>query len=94
MVFFGLFIAACAFLWWYRNRLRPRIQVTGDEIRYWHQGRYLQFTLSRQPAQAAGLAVIEGRYLVVRGSPDRMDIRSFSPRAVRRACEDRGWSFT
>jgi O-antigen/teichoic acid export membrane protein len=33
-VFFGFFIALCAFLWWYRNRLRPRIQVTGDEIRY------------------------------------------------------------
>jgi hypothetical protein len=26
-VFFGLFIALCAFLWWYQNRLRSRIQV-------------------------------------------------------------------
>jgi len=92
-VFFGLFIALCAFLWWYRNRWRPHIQVTGDEIRYWHQGRHLQFTLSHQPAGAA-LAVIQGRYLALSGSGDRIDIRYFSRRAIRRACESRGWTFT
>jgi hypothetical protein len=98
-VFFGLFIALCAFLWWYQNRRRSRIQVTSDEIRYWYQGRDLQFTLSREPAAATelagtGLAVIEGRYLTAGGSGDRMDIRYFSRPAVRRACESRGWSFT
>ena len=91
--FFGFFIAMCAFLWWRRNRLRPRIQVTGEEIRFWYQGRYPRFTLSRQPAQAAVLAVVEGRYLALRGSADRMDIRFFSTRAVKRACEARGWTF-
>jgi hypothetical protein len=92
-VFFGIFIALCAFLWWYRNRLRSRIQVTGDEIRYWYQGRHLQVTLSRQPAGAA-LAVIAGRYLALGGSGDRMDIRYFSRGAIRRACESCGWTFT
>ena len=91
--FLGFFIALIVFLWWHRNRLRPRIQVTSDEIRYWHQGRHLQFTIGRQPAGAAELTVIEGHYLALRGSADRMDIRRFSPRAVRRACESRGWSF-
>lgn len=93
-IFFGLFIALCAFLWWYQNRWRARIQVTSDEIRYWYHGRRLQFTLTRQPAAAAELALIEGRYLVVGGSGDRMDIRYFSRSAVRRACESCGWSFS
>jgi hypothetical protein len=93
-VFFGLFIALCAFLWWYQNRWRSRIQVTSDEIRYWHQGRHPQFTLSRQPPEAVELEVIEGRYLALRGSGDRMDIRYFSRHAVQQACESRGWSFT
>ena len=30
--FLGFFIAVIVFLWWYGNRLRPRIQVTSDEI--------------------------------------------------------------
>lgn len=93
-VFFGLFIALCGFLWWYQNRRRSRIQVTSDEIRYWYQGRHLQFTLTREPLAAAELAVIEGRYLTAGGSGDRMDIRYFSRPAVQRACESRGWSFT
>ncbi|HEY6786574.1 MAG TPA: hypothetical protein VI365_04610 [Trebonia sp.] len=93
-VFFGLFIALCAFLWWYQNRRRSRIQVTSDEIRYGYQGRHLQVTLSREPAATAELAVVEGRYLALRGSGDRMDIRYFSRPAVQRACESRGWSFT
>ncbi|MCW2931430.1 MAG: hypothetical protein JWM19_2392 [Actinomycetia bacterium] len=93
-VFFAVLIALCAFLWWYQNRRRSRIQVTSDEIRYWYQGRHLEFTLSREPAAAAELAVIEGRYLALRGSGDRMDIRYFSRPAVRRACESRGWSVT
>jgi hypothetical protein len=28
-VFFAFFIALCGFLWWYQNRQRSRIQLTG-----------------------------------------------------------------
>jgi hypothetical protein len=105
-VLLGSFIALCAFLWWFRNHLRPRIQVTPDEIRYWHMGRHLQFTLSRQ--SGGGLCVIPalhrrigwttpaaswGPFLTFPGTGHYMGLRRFHVRAVRRACESRGWRF-
>jgi hypothetical protein len=46
-VFFGVFIVVCALLWLRRNRRRPRLQVTGHEIRYWDGGGNLSFLLTR-----------------------------------------------
>jgi hypothetical protein len=46
-VFFGVFIAVCALLWLRRNRRRPHLQVTGQEIRYWDGGGNLSFMLAR-----------------------------------------------
>jgi hypothetical protein len=104
--FFSFIIALTMFMWWYVNRLRPRIQVTTDEIRYWYMGRQLQFTLSRQ--SGGGLCVIPalhrrtgwttpaatwGPFLTFPGSGDYMGLRRFRVRLVRRACESRGWRF-
>jgi hypothetical protein len=106
VVFFSLFIGLCAFLWWYQNRLRSRIQVTPDEIRYWHQGRYLQFTLSRR--SGGQLCIVPGvgpgrltwgpritrePLLTIVGSGDYLGVGLFRLGAIRRACESRGWSF-
>ena len=54
-VFFGVFIALCALLWLRRNRRRPHLQVTGQEIRYFDGGGNLSFMLTRgQGAFAPG----------------------------------------
>jgi hypothetical protein len=106
-VFFPCFIGLCVFLWWYRNRLRSRIQVTPDEIRYWYQGRQLQFTLYRR--SGGGLCVIpalgprwvaqgprgitRGPRLTVVGSGDYLGVGPFRLGALRRACESQGWRF-
>jgi hypothetical protein len=124
VVFFGLFIALCALLWWRRNRRRPRLQVTGQEIRYFGAGGNLSFMLTRdqrqpdqgqlgqgqlgqgQPGQGQGqgeagppvLVLVPprrtaNRQLTIPGSGDYLNVRAFSARRLRHACESRGWRF-
>jgi hypothetical protein len=106
-VFFGVFIAVCALLWWRRNRRRPHLQVSGAEIRYWDGGGNLSFMLSQPPADAGtagprGLCLLParrdggyyaGRRLTIPGSGDYLNVAPFRARQVRQACESRGWRF-
>jgi hypothetical protein len=101
-IFFGVFIAVCALLWWRRNRRRPRLQMTGPEIRYWDGRGNLSFMLAHDPGQPGVLCLLPprrdagryaGRCLTIPGSGDYMSVTLFRPRQLRQACQSRGWRF-
>lgn len=104
-VFFGVFIVLCALLWLRRNRRRPHLQVTGQEIRYWDGGGNLSFMLTRGVPGPGGPAVVcllpprraggyfTGRRLTIPGSGDYLNVHPFPAQQVRQACESRGWRF-
>ena len=102
VAFFGAFIIACVLLWWRRNRRRPRLQVTGQEIRFWDGGGNLSFMLSASAGQPPTLCLLPprrdggyyvGRRLTIPGSGDYLNVSPFRARRVRRECESRGWQF-
>jgi hypothetical protein len=107
-VFFAVFIVLCVLLWWRRNRRRPRLQVTDQEIRYWDGVGNLSFLLTRgqggqDPAEPPALCILPprrdggysvGRRLTIPGSGEYLNVRPFRAQQVRRACEARGWRFT
>jgi hypothetical protein len=100
VVFFGLFIALCVWLWLRVNRGRNRIEVAADAIRYLHWNGGVEFTLSRDAEQELRLiprlrdhGFVAGDRLTIVGSGDVMSLSGFSPRAVRRACQGAGWRF-
>jgi hypothetical protein len=107
VVFFAIFIALCVLLWWRRNRRRPRLQVTGQEIRYWDGGGNLSFLLTRgQGGQDHGEpgvlcllpprrdgGSLAGRRLTIAGSGEYLNVAPFRAREVRQACTSRGWRF-
>jgi hypothetical protein len=104
-VFFAVFIALCALLWLRGNRRRPRLQVTGQEIRYWDRGGNLSFMLTWSEPGAGGPPVVcllpprrgggnfTGRRLTIPGCGDYLNVHPFRAQQVREACESRGWRF-
>jgi hypothetical protein len=100
--FFSVFIALCALLWWRRNRRRPRLQVTGEEIRYFDGGGNLSFLLARDQGEQGVLCLLPprrgdgsyaGRRLTIPGSGQYLNVVPFPAREVRQACTSRGWRF-
>lgn len=84
-VFFGVFIALCALLWLRRNRRRPHLQVTGQEIRHWDGGGNLSFMLTRGapgPGAPGPGAPGEGRPAVLCLLPSRRDGGYFTGRRL------------
>jgi len=102
VIFFGIFIVLCTWLWLLLNRRRDRIVLTTDAISRVRGGGggQAELTLSRRQGDSLRLIprlsdhgfTVADRLTIV-GSGEAMNLFGFPPHTVARACEARGWRF-
>jgi hypothetical protein len=100
VIFFGIFIGLCTWLWLVLNGRRDRIEVTRDAISRRRGNGHTELTLSRRQGDSLRLIprlsdhgfTVADRLTIV-GSGEAMNLFGFSPHTVARACEAREWRF-
>jgi hypothetical protein len=105
VVFFGLFILLCAWIWMRMNQGRDRVEITPDTISFMRGRRRggppaASSALTRERGTELRLipalrvpGVETGPRLTVVGSGQAITIYGFRPDAVRHGCAAAGWRF-